>query len=100
MNWQTFCEKLLPKIIKLAGFGRAAASRNAAAEMITAATIFAAEKNALEENLLHTFLDLSQDSDRNICKTTLGALKLLFRKLEPAKIEKIFLNEVFLNHLQ
>lgn len=95
LNWQNFYDKMLIKIYKLASFGRASALRNAAAEIINAA-IIAADNKTLEGNLLHTYLELCQDTDNVVCKTAIGNLKQIFMHVDPLKIEKLFFAEVLI----
>lgn len=94
INWKGFNDKLLPKIFKLAGINETYVSRNAAAQIISTASILAAEKKAFNGPLMHSFLELLQDANAEIRKFTLSNLKLLFKYLEPSEVEKLFLSEL------
>eukprot|EP01022_Parablepharisma_sp_SALTPOND_P007158 TRINITY_DN1290_c0_g1_i15.p1 TRINITY_DN1290_c0_g1~~TRINITY_DN1290_c0_g1_i15.p1 ORF type:complete len:715 (-),score=72.02 TRINITY_DN1290_c0_g1_i15:7827-9971(-) len=97
MNWSTFTEKLLPKVVKLAGLESTYVSRTAAANIVTAASIIAAEKRVLEKFLLHPYMELCQDSDVIIRKTALSNLKLIFQKVEPSEVERLFFAELLIH---
>ena len=98
MDWNSFVDKLLPKILKLAGLQSTYVSRTAAANIVTAAAIIAAEKKALEKLLLHPYMELCQDSDVILRKTALTNLKLIFQKVEPSEVERLFFKDI-LDHL-
>ncbi len=94
MDWTAFSDKLLPKVLEQAGLGYTCVSRNAAAQIVTAATIISAERRTLEKTLLRPYLELCQDSDVVIRKTALNNLKLIFQKTEPAEVERLFFSEL------
>jgi len=98
MDWQSFVDRHLAKVLKMAGLESTCVSRNAAAQIITAASIMAAEKKQFETLLFHHYLDLCQDSDISIRKNTLSNLKFLFQKIEPSEVERLFFSEL-ITHL-
>ncbi len=94
MDWPAFSERLLPRVLKQAGLGYTSVTRNAAAQIVTAAAIVACERKVLEKTLLRPYLELCQDSDVTIRKTTLNNLKLIFQKVEPSDVEGLFFGEL------
>ena len=97
MEWGGFVEKLLPKVLKLAGLGSTCVSRHAASQMVTAAAIISAEKKCIEKLLLHPYMELCQDSDVIIRKSALSNLKLIFQKVEPSEVERLFYPDLVYN---
>ena len=97
MDWGSFSERLLPKVLKLAGLEHTLVSRNAAAKIITAAIILAAEKKVLKSTLLHPYMEICQDSDVLLRKTALSNLKLFLPKVEPSEVERLFFSELVMH---
>jgi len=97
MEWSAFSEKLLPKVFKLAALEYTSVSRNAAAQIMTAAAIVAAEKKAIEGTVLYPYMELCQDSDMIIRKTVLNNLKLIFQKVEPSEVERLFFSDLVMH---
>jgi hypothetical protein len=58
MSWKLFITKVFPKILKMASYESTYVTRNAAANIIVAAGILAAEKEVLEENILDSYMQL------------------------------------------
>jgi len=94
MNWELFITKVFPKILKMASYESTYVTRNAAANIIIATAIIAAEKQVLEENVLHSYMQLCQDSDNDLRKMALTRLKLVFKFIEPPEIEQLFFGEL------
>jgi len=97
MDWTSFTEKLFPKVLKLARLESTYCSRLAACNIMTAASIIAAEKKCFEKLLLHPYMELCQDSDVVIRKTALGNLKLIIQKVEPSEVERMFFAELMVH---
>lgn len=99
MTWRYFEEKFLPRLKKMAGLGSTHVTRNAAASMLAAAAVLAAEKKELEKTLLHSFMQLCQDSNVIIRKTALKNLRRIIPKVEPSEVERLFFAEL-VEHLK
>eukprot|EP00826_Nyctotherus_ovalis_P016301 TRINITY_DN14712_c0_g3_i4.p1 TRINITY_DN14712_c0_g3~~TRINITY_DN14712_c0_g3_i4.p1 ORF type:complete len:594 (-),score=123.58 TRINITY_DN14712_c0_g3_i4:454-2235(-) len=99
MTWKYFEEKFLPRLKKMAGLGSTHVTRNAAANMLAAAAVLAAEKKELERTLLHSFMQLCQDSNVIIRKTALNNLRRIIPKVEPSEVERLFFAEL-VEHLK
>lgn len=94
MTWSYFVEKFLPRLKKMAGLGSTHVTRNAASSILAAAAVIAAEKKELEKSLLHSFMQLCQDSNVIIRKTALSNLKYIIPKVEPSEVERLFFSEL------
>lgn len=81
-------------VVKLAEQGHTPVTHFAAARMISAAAISAAENGQLVGSVLKTFQELFQDTDADIRKSAIDDLARVLPKLPAGDAERLFFFEV------
>lgn len=96
VEWKVFVENFLPAVRKMANINHAAGKRNAASQIIIAATNFAATNKLPCPSLIHSYLDLCQDIDTSIRINMLKNLDYLFKQWSDISTLEQFHPEVLL----